>query len=139
MKQKNIWDTPEAPIEMHTDDRGDITDIFYKSNIHHVAVVRSNKGAVRGNHYHKETTQYMLITKGALEYWHKPLESEGEAECILLQQGDFVETPPNEIHALNIVEDNEFVVFTTGLRGGQDYEADTFRIDGNIIGTRNAE
>jgi quercetin dioxygenase-like cupin family protein len=136
MKQKNIWNTPKAPLEMHSDNRGDITDIFYKSNIHHVAVVRSNKGAVRGNHYHKETTQYMLITKGALEYWHKPLGSEAEAECILLQEGDFVETPPNEIHALNIVEDNEFVVFTTGVRGGQDYESDTFRIDGNIIGVR---
>ena len=48
-----------------------------------------------------------------------------------------METPPNEIHALNIVEDNEFVVFTTGTRGGQDYESDTFRIDGNIIGGNN--
>ena len=134
MKQKNIWEQPTAPLELHSDVRGDITDIFYKDNIHHVAVIRSNKGAIRGNHYHKETTQYMLITKGALEYWHKPLGSDDEPNCILLKEGDFMETPPNEIHALNIVEDNEFVVFTTGTRGGQDYESDTFRIDGNIIG-----
>ncbi|HCI70055.1 MAG TPA: hypothetical protein DHV30_05455 [Balneola sp.] len=133
MKHKNIWTTTEPPLELHSDDRGDITDIFYKSDVNHVAVVRSNKGAVRGNHYHKQTTQYMLITKGSLEYWHKPLDSNKEAECVLLCEGDFVETPPNEIHALNIVEDNEFVVFTTGVRGGQDYESDTFRIGENII------
>ena len=134
MKKKNIWTDVVAPLELHSDDRGDIVDIFYKDDIHHVTVVRSNKGAVRGNHYHKETTQYMLITKGSLEYWHKPLGSDCEPGCELLEEGDFMKTPPNEIHALNIVEDNEFVVFTAGARGGKDYESDTYRIDGNIIG-----
>ena len=133
MKNKNIWSLPEAPLELHEDNRGKIVDIFYKKNINHVAVVQSVKGSVRGNHYHRLTTQHMLITKGSLEYWHKPLHSELDAECILLKEGDFVSTPPNEIHALNIVEDNEFVVFTEGVRGGKDYEQDTFRLDESII------
>jgi quercetin dioxygenase-like cupin family protein len=133
MKNKNIWSLPEAPLELHEDSRGKIVDIFYKKNINHVAVVQSVKGSVRGNHYHKMTTQHMLITKGSLEYWHKPLGSDQDAECVLLEEGDFVSTPPNEIHALNIVEDNEFVVFTEGIRGGKDYESDTFRLNENII------
>ena len=42
-------------------------------------------------------------------------------------------TGPNEIHALKIgPEGNEFIVFSKGLRGGKDYESDTFRVD-NII------
>jgi len=133
MKNKNIWSLPEAPLELHEDNRGKIVDIFYKKNINHVAVVQSVKGSIRGNHYHKMTTQHMLITKGSLEYWHKPLGSTEEAEYVLLEEGDFVSTPPNEIHALNIVEDNEFIVFTEGVRGGKDYESDTFRLDENII------
>jgi quercetin dioxygenase-like cupin family protein len=133
MKNKNIWFPPESPLELHEDNRGKIVDIFYKKNINHVAVVQSVKGSVRGNHYHRLTTQHMLITKGSLEYWHKPLNSELDAECVLLKEGDFVSTPPNEIHALNIVEDNEFVVFTEGVRGGKDYEQDTFRLDESII------
>ena len=44
--------------------------------------------------------------------------------------GDMVSTPPNEIHALVIGDDgNEFIVFSQGLRGGSDYESDTFRVD----------
>ena len=133
MKNKNIWKNVESPLEIHEDNRGTIVDIFYKSNIEHAAVIKSNKGSVRGNHYHESTTQYMLITKGSLEYWYKPLGSTAAAKCILLKEGDFVSTPPNEIHALNIIEDNEFVVFTEGVRGGKDYEEDTIRIDGTII------
>ena len=90
MRNKNIWSLPEAPLELHEDNRGKIVDIFYKKNINHVAVVQSVKGSVRGNHYHKMTTQHMLITKGSLEYWHKPLGSTEEAECVLLEEGDFV-------------------------------------------------
>tara|TARA_R110002110_G_scaffold57127_3_gene163599 strand:+ start:2438 stop:2845 length:408 start_codon:yes stop_codon:yes gene_type:complete len=134
MKNKNIWDTPESPLEKHVDDRGIIVDIFYKDKIEHVAVIQSNKGAIRGNHYHKHTTQHMLITKGSLEYWHKPLESNESATFVLLEAGDFMTTPPDEIHTLRIVEDNEFIVFTEGLRGGKDYEADTYRLSESIIG-----
>ena len=134
MKFKNIWNDLEDHLEIHSDDRGDIVDVFYKDNIHHVAVIKSNKGAIRGNHYHKKTVQHMLITKGCLEYWFKPLNSQEPAKCQIMRPGDFVTTPVNEVHALNIVEDNEFVVFTAGERGGMDYEKDTFRIEGTIIG-----
>ena len=134
MKSKNIWKTTKPPLELHEDNRGSIVDVFYKKNINHVAVVKSYKGSIRGNHYHKETTQHMLITKGSLEYWFRPLGSIEEPKFILLKEGDFVSTPPNEVHALKIVEDNEFVVFTEGVRGGKDYELDTFRINDSIIG-----
>jgi len=134
MKKKNIWKDVEEPLELHSDHRGDIVDVFYKDNIHHVAVIKSNQGAIRGNHYHEKTTQYMLITKGSLEYWYKPVDSDEAPKYLVMREGDFVATPPNEVHALNIIEDNEFVVFTTGDRGGMDYESDTIRIDGTIIG-----
>jgi len=137
MNKKNVWDDPELPLERHEDHRGAIVDVFYKHSIDHVAVIKSVKGATRGDHYHKQTTQHMLITKGSLEYWHKPLGSEQPAACILLEEGDFVTTPPNEIHALRIVEDNEFIVFTEGIRGGKDYEQDTFRLQRSIIDERN--
>ena len=75
----------------------------------------------------------MLITKGSLEYWHKPLDSDEKSECIILNEGDFITTPPNEIHALKIIEKNEFIVFTEGVRGGKDYEEDTYRLEESII------
>ena len=116
------------------DKRGSISDIFYKKNIKHVAIIKSKKGALRGNHYHKKTTQYMYITKGSLEYWYKKLNSKGKAKMKLLKVGDLVETPPNEMHALKIGKNgNEFIVFTVGKRGGKDYENDTYRFTPSLV------
>ena len=134
MKIKNVWKDIEPPLESHFDDRGTITDIFYNTNINHVAIIDSEPGALRGNHYHKETTQHMLMTKGSLEYWYKPVDSNEPAKMVLAKEGDIVTTPPHEIHALVITDEgNQFVVFSEGKRGGKDYESDTFRTD-NIVG-----
>jgi dTDP-4-dehydrorhamnose 3,5-epimerase-like enzyme len=116
------------------DSRGTIKDIFYKKNIQHIAIISSKPNVLRGDHYHKKTTQWMLITKGSLEYWYKPLKSKAKSKMKLLKVGDLVETPPNEMHALKIGKNgNEFIVFTIGKRGGKDYEDDTFRFEPTII------
>jgi dTDP-4-dehydrorhamnose 3,5-epimerase-like enzyme len=130
MIKRNVWEQVEEPLEAFEDYRGKINDIFYKNNIDHVAIIHSEPNIMRGNHYHKQSTQHMLITKGSLEYWYKPLGSESEPSMVIAKTGDLVTTPPNELHALVIREDgNEFIVFSEGVRGGCDYEADTFRVD----------
>ena len=123
----------ESELELHSDTGGTIVDIFYNKNINHVAYVKSQPNVIRGNHYHKETTQHMLMTKGSLEYWYKEVNSTEPAKMVVAKEGDIVSTVPNEIHALRIgPEGNEFIVFSEGKRGGKDYESDTFRVD-NII------
>lgn len=114
------------------DERGSITDLFYDEKINHVTHIKTTDiTAVRGNHYHKETTQAMYMIKGSLLYWFMPLGG-SESECVRVNAGELVTTPPNEIHALTFDEENEFIVFTWGLRGGQDYESDTYRVQ-NIV------
>ena len=115
------------------DKRGSITDIFYKKNIRHVAIIKSKTGVKRGDHFHKKTTQWMLITKGALEYWYKKINSKKKPKKVVLRVGDLVETPPYEMHALKIIRKNEFIVFTIGKRGGKDYESDTYRFSPTLI------
>ena len=116
------------------DKRGSITDIFYKKNIQHVAIIDSKPNVRRGDHYHKKTTQWMYITRGSLEYWYKPLKSKKKPKMKLLKVGDLVETPPNEMHALKIgKKGNQFIVFTFGKRGGKDYENDTYRFKPTLI------
>lgn len=131
---RNIWKNVPAPLELHEDDRGAITDIFYKEEINHVNSIISKKGALRGDHYHKKTTQHILMLAGSMEYWHKQLDSQEPAKCIVVKKGDIITTPPFEIHALCMLEDNtEFITFSSGLRGGSDYEADTFRVEPSLI------
>jgi len=133
MKFKNIFKNVEEPLEMHEDSRGKIVDIFYDDNIQHVAYITRKKGSVGGNHYHKQTTQIVLITKGVMKYWYKGVNDE-KSQFIILREGDMVEAPPNEIHAMEFPEDedNAFICFTKGLRGGKDYEKDTFRVESII-------
>ena len=129
MIYRNIKRNLPKNLEAHKDERGEIFDIFYKDNIEHVAIIDSKPNTLRGNHYHKETTQHMLMTKGSLEYWYKEVNSD-EVKMKLLKEGDLVSTPPYEIHALKILEDgNQFLVFSQGIRGGKNYEDDTYRVE----------
>jgi len=129
MKVVNVWTQVEPPLQFHEDNRGKIADIFYKADLEHVAIITSKKGVRRGDHYHKETTQHMLMTKGSLIYVYQPVDKSQPVKYIHLKEGQLVSTPPFEIHTLLFPEDNEFIVFSSGLRGGQDYEKDTFRVE----------
>ena len=123
------------------DKRGSISDIFYNTSIQHVTIIKSKPNVLRGDHYHKKTTQWMVMIKGSMEYWYKKLNSKTKPKMKILKVGDLVETPPNEMHALKIRKDgNEFVVFTVGKRGGKDYESDTYRFYPSLINsTKNNE
>jgi dTDP-4-dehydrorhamnose 3,5-epimerase-like enzyme len=112
-----------------SDERGTISDILYKTEINHAAVIESKSaGVIRGNHYHKASTQHIFMTKGSLRYWYQPSDKSQPVKSVLVQEYEMVSTPPYEIHALEILEPNQFVVFSQGMRGGDDYESDTFRV-----------
>lgn len=116
------------------DKRGDISDIFYKHPVDHVAIVNSKKGVFRGDHYHKFTTQHMYMSKGSLRYYfRKATEGNDKVKSVVVNEGEMVTTPPYEVHALEILEDNQFIVFSEGKRGGKDYESDTFRVTPTLI------
>ena len=113
------------------DERGSIADVFYQDVIEHVTVIDTSAvgRVIRGNHYHKLTTQHILITRGILKYWYQPLDKTEPVKYIEVPEKHLVTTPPLEIHALEILAPNQFIVFSTGLRGGNDYELDTFRVE----------
>ena len=129
MKTRNIIKNIKDPLESHSDGRGAITDVFYKADIDHVAVITSKAGAERGDHYHKETIQHILVTKGTMEYYYASSYNPCDVKCLKIGPGDMITTPPFEIHTLRFPTDNEFMVFSTGKRGGKDYESDTFRVE----------
>jgi hypothetical protein len=132
MKKFNIFTNPPDYLENFEDQRGRITDIFYKANLNHVALIDSSPFVVRGNHFHKKTIQHIYIISGSLEYWYQnaTMKSSKFEVCV---PGDLIMSNENEVHALRIGSDGcLFMAFTEGERGGKDYESDTFRVD-NII------
>lgn len=119
MKKINI-------IPAHADKRGVITDLLQGEAINAVTIISFTKGAVRANHYHKDTTQYNYLLSGKIRLVCQVPGNE-VAEAIM-EKGDFIVTLPNERHALVGLEDSELLVLTRGPRGGKEYESDTFRL-----------
>ena len=133
MKHYNIYNNSEKGLGSFTDDRGTITDIFHLIDINSACLITNMPGAVRANHYHKQTTQYTYILSGSLDYYSKPVDSEEPANVVTAGVGDFIISEPNEIHAWRTgAEGCTLIAFAQGPRGGEDYENDTFRVNSII-------
>jgi len=112
-----------------SDERGAISDILCNTEIQRVSIVESKRGGlIRGNHYHKAATQHVFVTTGSFRYWYQPADKSEPVRSVLVREYELVSTPPFEIHALEILEPNQFIEFTQGVRVGQDYESDTYRV-----------
>jgi oxalate decarboxylase/phosphoglucose isomerase-like protein (cupin superfamily) len=116
-----------TPKVVFTDERGEIIDLIENENINAVTLLTIKKGKVRGNHYHKNTTQWNYIIAGVMKLvTQMPDESIVET---LMYPGDLIATVPEEKHALVGEDDVVCLVLTKGPRGGSDYESDTFRLE----------
>jgi len=132
MNKRNIWTETTEELQVHEDIRGKIADLFYNHPINHISFLITNADGIRGNHYHKQTTQHLFLIRGELEYWYKPAYSNDKAEMIRVAPGDIVTSSPLEIHVIKALKDSEFIALSEGLRGGKDYESDTFRVQSII-------
>tara|TARA_B100000941_G_C28215515_1_gene404046 strand:- start:230 stop:625 length:396 start_codon:yes stop_codon:yes gene_type:complete len=113
------------------DDRGIITDIIVKERIDYVTLITNLKNAVRGNHYHKETIQFLYVLKGTILVASK---FEGKRmQKKILGEGHLLFNEANEWHAIKSIEDSTLLILTRGLRGGKNYEADTYKLDKPLL------
>ena len=113
------------------DERGDITDILANEPIEFVTMISSKAGSVRGNHYHKKTSQWVFMLSGKIRVCAKSEGSKLQENLII--KGDLILNKPYEQHAFEAIEDSKFLVFTSGPRGGDNYEDDTYRIEIPLI------
>lgn len=109
------------------DGRGAIRDIITHTPLEHVTIITSKAGAVRGNHYHKESTQYDYVVSGKMRI----LSQTGDGPVLAVEAlpGTLVKHEPGESHSLIALEDSVFLSLTEGTRGGTDYEKDTYRLE----------
>jgi quercetin dioxygenase-like cupin family protein len=136
MKHYNINHNAEKGLGQHTDQRGTITDLFYNKAVNHGCIITNEPGAVRGNHYHKLTTQYTLVLNGTLTYYSQPADGREEITSFVAAHGDMMISEPGEVHAMRTgAHGCTFIAFAEGPRGGEDYESDTYRVDSIVAGT----
>lgn len=109
------------------DERGVIQDLT--GPVDAVTRIDTNKGAIRGNHVHYETTQWtfivsgrmLIVTRSPAGEEHREVYGRGAMACEL----------PGTAHAWHALEDTTCLVFTKGPRSGENYESDTFRLTGS--------
>lgn len=117
------------------DDRGLIRDILTNTNINHITYLTSKAGSVRGNHYHKKTTQHLYIVEGRMVVVAG--KDENSLESDIMVSGEMVTHDPSEVHAYYAIEDCKILAMTEGVRGGKDYENDTYRLSKPILTENN--
>ena len=113
------------------DHRGVISDILVKEKIDYVTIIYNNKGAIRGNHYHKETIQFLYVLEGSILVASQKKGKEVEEK--VLKEGSLLFNEARESHAIKSLEDSKLLILTRGLRGGKDYETDTYKLDKPLL------
>jgi quercetin dioxygenase-like cupin family protein len=109
------------------DERGSITDIVEQVDFNGATIILSKSGSVRGNHFHKKTIQHVYVLSGKM----KCLAQKPQQKVMMatVEQGDLVSHDLLESHSFEALEDTLFLVLSSGLRTGKDYEKDTYRLE----------
>jgi len=113
------------------DKRGNIIDLLEKENINAITFITFNKGAIRGNHFHKKTVQWGFVTSGKLLIRSK--KPRGKVTQMIIKKGDLFVDEKMESHAIKALQTSEVLFFTRGPRGGKEYESDTFHLKDLLI------
>ncbi len=102
-------------------------DIFVKEPYEHCVIVYSNKGSVRGNHFHKYSAQTDFMLFGKMMAYSRKKGSK-KIEKSVVSQNDVTHWEKGEAHEFIALEKCAFLSFVNGPRGGDNYENDTHRL-----------
>ena len=114
------------------DKRGLILDIFINKPKDHCTLVTFNKNAVRGNHFHKKRTQYSFLISGKLIFVSCRVDKNGKIlgkpKKEILKKNTLITHKPYHAHAFKALAPSNLLAFADGMRGGKNYEKDTYRL-----------
>ena len=121
-----------------TDSRGNITDIFVNSPKDHCCIITSSPDSIRANHYHKLSTQFTYVVEGELKFASINVEKDGsydrsDIKITILSPGSLITHRPYEAHAFQSISKSTILAFACGIRGGNDYENDVYRLDSSLF------
>ena len=122
-----------------SDDRGEIIDIFTHEPKDHCVIVTFKKNAIRGNHFHKKSIQSAYVLDGKFKISDVKIDENSEfkpenVKEINVSEGDYITHQDHEAHTYKCLsEKGKLLVFTTGVRGGENYEDDTYRLKNKLI------
>jgi dTDP-4-dehydrorhamnose 3,5-epimerase-like enzyme len=122
------WIVPTS-FEMPPDSRGDILPYRFPSD--ETTLIYSGKGTMRGNHWHREQTQQLLLARGRFISLSQPLDDpEVPIQGRLIEEGiGMLVTPPRIVHVSIFLEDTVLLNLVKGTRDFATYDEHTERHD----------
>lgn len=83
------------------DSRGELVQLIH-DGYKQVNILYSNKGTLRGKHYHKISNEAFYVISGSVNV---ELNRNGISEQVKFKKGDFFLIPPYTLHSLSFAED----------------------------------
>ncbi len=118
----NLNEIIEIGQDEFIDKRGIISNYYIDDSINMIGYVESEKGSIRGNHYHPVQTQKCLLIKGKyISVTKDLLNPNSVVETRLIQEGDLSTIPPNVAHTMVFLEDSVFLNLVNGEREHENY------------------
>lgn len=108
---------------------GGVVFSLVNETIKSAGLVRSPKGSVGGNCYHRRNWHYRYILKGGLEYYYRPAGSHEKPVYCKITQGQMFYTPPLVEYAMVFAEDCELLCLSRNARDpAGDNSSDLIRV-----------
>lgn len=108
------------------DDRGSIQNLL-NTSLNGAAIIKSKKGSIRSNHWHKEDWHYLYVLSGSMIYYERPVNGVSEKAPLVVGPGDMIFTPPNMVHKTVFLEDSVLLSFSKRNRDHDSHEEDVVR------------
>lgn len=96
------------PYSYFADHRGKITGLMQNKEWKEVNYIESFKGTVRGNHYHKKTTEAFFIIDGKIQVSTSDIQT-GIKKEFTIEKGDVTIINPMILHTFKILEDARWI------------------------------
>ena len=97
------------PGAVISDSRGSLVEIAKTGLWQQLNRVKTNRGAVRGNHYHKSNVELYYVLNGELKLHIRNLKTNEEAHY-QFGEGDCFIVEPYEFHTLEHLTDGDYIV-----------------------------
>jgi dTDP-4-dehydrorhamnose 3,5-epimerase len=123
----------QLKISPYEDYRGQLKKIAKKSmlnegqEIQEVYVLYSNKGTVRGNHYHELTTEFFTVVSGEAKMAFSEIDKDN-IEIIKIKASDniTIKVYPNTVHAFKNELEEPLIILAVSLKEYNPQDTDTF-------------
>jgi dTDP-4-dehydrorhamnose 3,5-epimerase len=123
----------QLKISPYEDYRGQLKKIAKKSmlnegqEIQEIYVLYSNKGTVRGNHYHELTTELFTVVSGEAKMAFVEI-NKNNTEIITIKASDniTIKVHPNIVHAFKNELEEPLIILAVSLKEYNPQDTDTF-------------